>query len=461
MSPVTASWDLGPVLLSTNSGRRLAARLARTGWLLCILLLGAGCQFTSRQARTQPLELDFAQVLPAGWQAVGTWQEVNIDADDSVEYLLFFSFDQGQVGAAIFDTQIASDMVGMVDLSAAPAETPAVALQSVPLQPLGSFRPYRLLPSNWSYVYGGASGQGVVALPKDRERVLAVQIGSGGVQGETADGAAPDQPQAELLIRGGDTHLTFVWWRDAMYGYGVTQLAAEGGFRGVDWEAWSREPAPITEIAGLYPLTDYRARSLLCRETLYRRIPAEAAASEETASEAMRDEAAGLPVIAFREQDRGIKFCREPAPAHPYYPEGAALAYLSLAAVENPSADQEKALEELLTPDADAGQIAADAGIALLPNERVEDIATHPTVPALPANLHSGVFAPTTVVCVELAQQADPKFRRWVVLTLRYQPPDLERGLPERWTVSGAAQAPSPAALPPATSYCESILTEP
>ncbi len=51
---------------------------------------------------------------------------------------------------------------------------------------------------------------------------------------------APDQPQAELLIRGGDTHLTFVWWRDAMYGYGVTQLAAEGGFRGVDWEAWSR-----------------------------------------------------------------------------------------------------------------------------------------------------------------------------------------------------------------------------
>ncbi len=186
MSPVTASWDLGPVLLSTNSGRRLAARLARTGWLLCILLLGAGCQFTSRQARTQPLELDFAQVLPAGWQAVGTWQEVNIDADDSVEYLLFFSFDQGQVGAAIFDTQIASDMVGMVDLSAAPAETPAMALQSVPLQPLGSFRPYRLLPSNWSYVYGGASGQGVVALPKDRERVLAVQIGSGGVQGETA-----------------------------------------------------------------------------------------------------------------------------------------------------------------------------------------------------------------------------------------------------------------------------------
>ena len=70
-------------------------------------------------------------MLPAGWQAVGTWQEVNIDADGSVEYLLFFSFDQGQVGAAIFDTQIASDVVGMVDLSAAPAETGDGA-QSVP-----------------------------------------------------------------------------------------------------------------------------------------------------------------------------------------------------------------------------------------------------------------------------------------------------------------------------------------
>jgi len=416
---------------------------------LGVLLFGAGCQFTSREARPQPLELDFVQVLPAGWQAVGTWQEVNIDADDSVEYLLLFTFDQGQIGAAIFDPQIAGDMVGMVDLSGATAEAPAVSLQSVPLQPLGSFRPYRLLPSNWSYVYGGSVGQGVVALPKDRERVLAVQIGSGGRQEETANRAA--QPMAELLIRGGDTHLTFVWWRDALYGYGVTQLAAEGGFRGVDWEAWSRDPTPITEIAGLYPLTDYRARSLLCRETLYRRIPA-----EETAS----GEAAGLPVIAFRGQDRGIKFCREPVPSHPYYPEGAALAYLSLMAAASRTAEQEAALADLLTPDADAGQIAADAGSALLPNERVEDIATHPTVPALPANLQSGVFAPTTAVCVELAQQAEPQFRRWVLLTLRYQPPDLERGLPERWTVSGAAQAPPPPASPQ-TSYCESILTQP
>ncbi len=269
---------------------------------------------------TQPLELDFAQVLPAGWQAVGTWQEVNIGADGSVEYLLFFSFDQGQVGAAIFDTQIASDVVGMVDLSAAPAETPAMALQSVPLQPLGSFRPYRLLPSNWSYVYGGASGQGVVALPKDRERVLAVQIGSGGVQGETGRwrraGSAAGGVADPRRRYASDLRLV------ARCDVRLRRYAAcrRGRFRGVDWEAWSRELTPITEIAGLYPLTDYRARSLLCRETLYRRIPAEAAASEETASEAMRDEAAGLPVIAFRGQDRGIKFCRErprPIPTTP------------------------------------------------------------------------------------------------------------------------------------------------
>ena len=209
--------------------------------------------YACRRAR-QPLELDFTQVLPAGWAAAGAWQEVNLDGDAGVEYLLLFTFDQGQVGAAIFDSQIASDVVGVVSASA----TPAVALYPVPLQPFGYFRPYRLLPSYWSYTYGGAAGQGVVAMPRDKDNLLAIQVG-GPAPAESADREASAQPAAELVIRGGDTHLTFVWWRNAQYGYGVTQLAAEGGFRGVDWATWQKNPLPIEEIAGLYPLTDYRA----------------------------------------------------------------------------------------------------------------------------------------------------------------------------------------------------------
>lgn len=428
-----------------TNGARLPVWFARAVWLLSILAFAGGCRFV-REGQSPSLPLDFAQVLPAGWEAIGTWQEVNIDTDASVEYLLLFTFDQGQVGAAIFDGQIGSDMVGVVDVSVDPNAL-AITVQPVPPQPLGSFRPYRLLPSYWSYTFGGGGvGQGIVALPRDHGNLLATQVDSGPQEGN-ADRAVVLSPHAELVIRGGETHLTFVWWRDALSGYGVTQLAAEGGFRGVDWESWAKEPVPIIEIAGLYPLTDYRARSLLCREKLFRRVLAQ------------QTDAAGVteqPAIAFTEEDLGITFCLEPAPAHPYYPEGVALAYLHLAG-QAESAQRSAMLAPLLTVSANEAQVAADAGAGLLAVERVEDIATHPTVPALPASLQSGGFSPTTVVCIELAQRADPRFRRWITLTLRYQPPDLDSGLPERWTVSGATQIPAPS-IAPREPYCDSIL---
>ncbi len=427
----------------------------RVGVLVGVLLLSASCRFT-RAERAQPLDLDFTQVLPAGWAAAGAWQEVNLDGDADVEYLLLFTFDQGQVGAAIFDSQIASDVVGVVSASATPAATPEMALYPVPLQPFGYFRPYRLLPSYWSYTYGGAAGQGVVAMPRDKENLLAIQVG-GPAPAESADRQAPVQPAAELVIRGGDTHLTFVWWRNAQYGYGVTQLAAEGGFRGVDWATWQKNPLPIEEIAGLYPLTDYRARSLVCREIHYQRRPPLSTGSEEAAGSA---EAGGeLPVIAFDEEDRGLTFCLEPAPAHPYYPEGVALAYLLAAAQGEGEGAGQTVSDALLTPGTDAAQLAADVGVNLLAGERVEDVAAHVTAPTLPANLQNGASAPTTAVCVELAQRADPRYRRWLVFTLRYQPPDMESGLPDRWTISGASPVPAPPASLQ-TPYCEAILAQ-
>ena len=418
-----------------------------------VLLLTAGCSlFTSKSEA--PLQLDFSQALPAGWKAIGTWQEVNIDGDDAVEYLLLFAYDQGQVGAAIYDSQISPDLVGVVDVSATPAPTATVELVPVPLQPFGYYKPYRLLPSFWSYSYGGDIGHGFLACPEDASRTLVTQvtradgdqIEAGSDEGETAP-----HPSSELLIRGGDTHLTFVWWRGPLYGYGITQLAAEGGFRGVDWEKWGKAPAPIERISGLYPLTDYRARSLLCREIQYTRNLT-GTRDVSVASE--------LPVIAFSEQDRGIDFCREPVPAHPFYPEGVVMAYLDLAAAGGSGDSDEQALARLLTPGVEPKRIESEAALSQLSQEMINDIATFVTVPAVPSRVQSGEFLPTTSVCVEMAENADPSRRRWVVFTLRYQPPDLESRLPDRWTISGAAEMPSPAAPLPA-SYCASILTQP
>ena len=224
---------------------------------MCVLLLTAGCTLFSSESAT-PLQLDFSQALPAGWSPIGSWQEVNIDGDAAVEYLLLFAYDQGQVGAAIYDSQISPDLVGIVGVSTTPAPAPTVTVVPVPLQPFGYFKPYRLLPSFWSYSYGGDIGQGMLALPEDSGRVVVTQVGiEDADQDESTADAAAAAPLSELVIRGGDSHLTFAWWRGPLYGYGISQLAAEGGFRGIDWEAWASAPAPIEQVSGLYPLTDY------------------------------------------------------------------------------------------------------------------------------------------------------------------------------------------------------------
>lgn len=419
------------------------------GCILAILLFTAGCSIFYNKSDTT-LELDFSQTLPAGWEALGSWQEVNIDGDDAVEYLLLFTYDQGQVGAVIYDSQISPDLVGVADVSATHVPTPTVELVPVPLQPFGYFRPYRLLPSFWSYSYGGEQGHGFVALPQDSGRVVVTQVDGGEKvqkQGDSGNDGTFERPESELVIRGGDSHLTFVWWRGPVYGYGVTQLAAAGGFRGIDWDQWGQSPSPIEQISGLYPLTDYRARSLLCREILYTRTLSNTLAAPE---------APALPAIAFSLQDLGLKFCLEPVPPHPFYPEGVVMAYLDLAGMDGIS-NQEEALVPLLTPGVDPESLDSEAALSLLSQEMINDIATYPTVPALPSRVQSGEFLPTTTVCVEAAQVADPQRRRWVLFTLRYQPPDLKERLPDRWTISGATEVPGPVA-DTSTSYCESIL---
>jgi hypothetical protein len=402
-------------------------RCGLAGWLLLALLAGGCSSLLLRQERPRvPLELDFAKVLPEGWEPIRSWTEVNIDGDEAVEYLLLFRYDAGQIGAAIYDSQIATDLVGVVDIDATPVPSATVALAPAALQPFGYYKPYRLLPSYWAYSFGGGMGQGFVAPPGQESAVVPVAVTNDGGNG----------PAAELVLRGGTTHLTFVWWKNQIEGYGVTQLYAAGGFEGVNWDSWGAAPKPILEIAGLTPVEDYRARSQICRETAYTRREA----SEDAPS-----------AIVFDAADQGLRFCQAETPPHPFYPEGVVLAYLRM-----PEGDR-KGLDLLLTPGVAAGQVDADVDVGRLANERIDDIATYATVQVTPGALREGEFAPTTSACVQLTGQDNADARRWLVFTLRYQPPDLERRLPDRWTISGVRAEPRPIS-PPAGPYCASIL---
>ena len=198
------------------------------------------------------------------------------------------------------------------------------------------------------------------------------------------------------------------------------------------------------EIAGLTPLDDYRARSQICRETQYTREAVEADANSSDGE--------SHPAIVFDAMDEGLRFCQSEAPPHPFYPEGVVLAYLRAPLTSRTG------LDLLMTPGVAVAQVDADAHVSRLPNERIDDIATYATVQVTPGSVQNGEFAPTTSVCVELAELPDADARRWMVFTLRYQPPDLDRRLPDRWTISGVRTEPRPVTLPTG-SYCTQILS--
>lgn len=422
----------GEYMANMRHQRSLHLIIGRLLWLGvgCMMLLG-GCALLPSPERGDALEVEFEQVLPAGWEPLGRWQSVNLDADGDDEYLLFFRFDSGQVGALIYDVAPAPNASQTYNVS----------------------QTYHLLPRYFDDQ--GNLGQGVIAPPGMPADAIAVyQIGTSPINVEldeaTPTGTAQIEgsvAKPELVIWGGNTHLTLVWWKDngareseadgTTGSYGVTQLYAPGGFGGVDWQAWQREPSSIQTVAGFYPLEDYRARSYICRLVLYTR----------------RSDLSG---IAFSALPQGLHFCDGTIPANPFAPEGVVLAYLLQ---QRPADDL---LQPLLTPGTTLPQLDAESGYTRFAMERIEDVATYETTPlraeqAQRAQEQASVIAPTTPVCVELAEQANPSIRRWVIFTLRYQPSDAAQRLPGRWTLSGAFEEPTPVQTP-ASGYCETIL---
>jgi hypothetical protein len=414
----------------------LARRLA----ILCVLLLGA--TLTAGCFRTEPAptgEPQLLNTLPAGWTPITfgrsgifsrstTWQPINIDDDLPTEFLLFFTYDNGQVGAAIYDQQTGS--TGVVSATPMPA----------PNQPTGTFIPYRVEPSFWS----GSGSVGFIAPPgTDSGTIRFSQVqrppSAAAPQptvapatepaGEGAPTAVPTIPAEnptgnnELNIFGGPTVLSVVWWRNTFNGYGITQITAEGGLKPT-YQDNNTEGAILSVIA-LEPIR--RAplhRSYLCRELKYERTPAA--------------EPPGIvePVFQrsfqFTPEDRGIAFCSSP-PDFPFYPEGVVMAYLR---PENPSnPDQTEATiaayrNQFIASTVDEAARASFLALIdfdgpdnqTIPSVVVEDLETPPFIPLTP-DYRTPTGGPlTTSVCAQIGSTDGLPSRR-LLFQMIYAPP--------------------------------------
>ena len=157
--PITVRYNALAELIHTpdTAEETMSLRTFHLSLIACAALwLLSGC-FSQRTQTTGP-QLD--DILPAGWTPMEfsggglfrrgtTWQNISIDGDDAPEYLLFYTYDNGQVGAVIYDEQIGS------------TETTSPTPVPVPNQPSGLFVPYRLEPDYWE----GAGSVGYIAPP--------------------------------------------------------------------------------------------------------------------------------------------------------------------------------------------------------------------------------------------------------------------------------------------------------
>ncbi|RIK44525.1 MAG: hypothetical protein DCC55_02345 [Chloroflexi bacterium] len=370
--------------------------------LLAALLLGGCLPFVNRQAT---LTLDLTDFLPPDWQPVGQLQTINIDDDDASEYLLLYTYDHsggvGPVGALILDPQ--SEAV-VTDEN-----------ERLAIRPSSFLNPYPILPNYWT-----GSGQGFIAAPDQRDAVVVTQVAYTGA-GFDATPARPDL----LILRGGDTYLTFVWWRSVNEGYGVAQLYAPGGFEGVDWAAWQRAPAPILSIVSTVPLHD---RNLFCRKVRHDLVEAETF-----------DPAAYQQAIRFTETDLGLHFCHGP-PAHPFYPEGVVLAYLL-------HPDHRLALSTPALREDSARQASISQLIGFDILDRVEEILGYPTVAVRELENASPSLERIMPVCAQVVVRPEgeqgPAEQRWLLFELDHQPPLAEPATPHRLFVRNVLSIPA------------------
>lgn len=395
--------------------------------LLITSLLSGGCADRGTFRSDPQVSINLNDILPEGWVAIDDLRPVNLDGDAEDEFLLLYSYDNGldagPVGATIYDFQR--------DAAFVTGEAPS-NLIPIPNQPTGFYVPYRILPNYWEMAVGISDytsadvyapvGQFIAPPGTTSDNIVIRAISwSGGDTAETEVNTAD-----ELLVYGGSTHLTIVWWKNTFDGYGVVQLHAPFGFEEFFWgEGGLEDQSPLMSVVGRFLLND---RSRLCRKIRYRRAsdPQNGAPSETG--------------ILYSVTPLGIRFCQS-IPRHPFYPEGVVLAYLldpvghahlvqSTAGNDADTALLRQEMMDLFAP------FQLDSEVA-----QIVDLQTRASVPYPPRQPGGNQFLLMTNVCVEIESlnQKDVPMRQFV-FSLRHRPPNLQDRITDRWLIDSLPQ---------------------
>ncbi|MFN8467069.1 MAG: hypothetical protein U0X20_16055 [Caldilineaceae bacterium] len=419
--------------------RRQAARLLP---LLLLTMLLAGCRSSQQTSSDGPQVLS---TLPQGWTPVvlstsglfnrntSYWAPINIDNDLATEYLLYFTYDNGQLGAIIYDQQTGSS--GVVNATPVPA----------PNQPASVYVPYQVEPSYWRRT-DAPDTVGYIAPPgTSAEALKLVQVerypaGQPNMAGTANPDPGSDVPPTnEAIIYGGSTVITVLWWRNAFNGYGMTQMEALRGLTPGPPPAGDIE-RPLQTVDGLTPLTGLLARSVMCRKTHFTRVDA-------TNPPDVIEPIYQSPV-RYAESDGGIVFCMS-VPAYPYYPEGVVLAYLNPPPPGEPADGQPVDLSQqyLWSGLNDAQRAAINATVVVngtgsstgsSNSEMVVRELRAPASVALPPAVRTADGPPiTTSVCAEIVSGDGTQLKR-LLFSLLYEPVQ-ENGatvVPERFAIT-------------------------
>lgn len=242
---------------------------------------------------TSNLNINVEDITPDTWvPGPNGLEDINIDGDDEIEDVLFYTYDNGLWGGVIYDGQ--NRPRGETDVTA-PNQAPAYLV------------PYRLLPDYvntkpsdylgndsvvWQQIYVRSDGDPNAPLTVSRDRI-----------------------QVRGKYGGRDTRFTAFWWLEQPRGYGGATASTEGWFsldrtNPNDWTAWT-DMKPIIQLWSWEPMVN---RSNICR-----RVPLTLIDGEKYA-----------PPGTFERNDAAadLGFCNGAAPADPAYPEAQVLAWL-------------------------------------------------------------------------------------------------------------------------------------
>ncbi|MCP4164462.1 MAG: hypothetical protein GY759_01045 [Chloroflexi bacterium] len=260
------------------------------GVLLVVLVIYVGVRLRGGQigSSTPQLNVDLQEIIPEVWQAhEDGLVRINIDGDTQQEWMLFYRYDDAQLGGVIYDAQNRPRGNDSIPI---PEQTSAYLV------------PYRLLPDYTVPKTSGYLGN------EDIDYRLAA-----------ADGDAENPNKEYLQVRGISRSIvnrfSLFWWIDKQLGYGGAHASTPGWFsmsydHPYDWNKWDTGTPVIKSLWAWESQTD---RSNFCRRAQWRLDEGE-------------DPKLESHFVAFYDGD--ITFCSGKSPVDPAFPEAQVMAYL-------------------------------------------------------------------------------------------------------------------------------------